>query len=89
MDSILVTMFGASIVGALIFIVPIIIAITVYLATKYAFKPAITLFRQQEVTKEQTYALYAAGAILGFFAYILYVVLAVAAYVYFAFAKKT
>jgi hypothetical protein len=88
MESILVTIFGASIVGALIFIVPIIIAITVYLATKHAFVPAITLLRQQEVTKEQTYALYAAGAILGFFAYILYVVIAVAAYVYFAFAKK-
>lgn len=89
MDSILVTMFGASIVGALVFIVPAIIAITVYLATKYAFIPAITLLRQQEVTKQQTYALYAAGAIVGFLAYILYVVIAVAAYVYFSFAKKT
>ena len=65
-----------------------ILAATVYFGTKLAFVPAINKFRGEPCTQQQIYALYAAGALLGFFVYILYVVLAVGAFLYCAFAKS-
>jgi hypothetical protein len=88
METLLYGIFGASAVGLIFFIFIGIIAITVYCATKYAFVPAIEKFRGEVTTKQQIYALYAAGAVVGFIAYFLYVVLAVAAFVYNAFSNK-
>ena len=48
-----------------------ILAATVYFGTKLAFVPAINKFRGEPCTQQQIYALYAAGALLGFFVYIL------------------
>jgi len=89
METFLYSIFGYGAAASLIFaIFGGILAATVYLATKYAFVPAITALRGEQTTQQQIYALYVTGAIIGFFAYILYIILAAGAFLYSAFSKK-